>query len=130
VATLAAAGIRAGVLLAPIVPGLTTDRAQLEAVVRAAADHGASFVGAGVLHLEEGVREPFEAFLRREAPPLLGLYRRLYAGSRVRSGVERALMDVVAELRVRHGLAERPPAASTGGGEQAATPGSQLSLGL
>ena len=45
VAALAAAGIPVGVLLAPIVPGLTTDRANLEAVVRGAAEHGASSSG-------------------------------------------------------------------------------------
>jgi DNA repair photolyase len=46
VGALAAAGIPVGVLLAPIVPGLTTDRANLEAVVRGAAEHGAGFLGA------------------------------------------------------------------------------------
>ena len=68
VAALAAAGIPVGVLLAPIVPGLTTDRANLEAVVRGAAEHGAAFLGAGVLHLEPGVREHFDGFLAAEAP--------------------------------------------------------------
>ena len=65
VATLAAAGIPVGVLLAPIVPGLTTDRANLEAVVRGAAEHGANFVGSGVLHLEPGVREHFDGLSAR-----------------------------------------------------------------
>src|SRR5262245_8482035 len=108
VAALATAGIPVGVLLAPIVPGLTTDRANLEAVVREAAAHGASFLGAGVLHLEPGVREHFEGFLRAEAPDLLPLYRRLYQGTRVRAGVDQSLGAVVADLRQRYGLAERP----------------------
>jgi DNA repair photolyase len=108
---LAARGIAVGVLLAPIVPGLTTDRAQLAAVVEAAARHGASFLGAGVLHLEPGVREHFEAFLQASAPELLPMYRRLYPGRYAPPGVERSLRATIAELRERHGLAERPPRA-------------------
>lgn len=49
----------------------------LEAIVRGAAEHGAAFLGAGVLHLEPGVREHFDGFLSAEAPILLSLYRRL-----------------------------------------------------
>ena len=108
VAALAAADIPVGVLLAPIVPGLTTERANLEAVVRGAAEHGARFLGAGVLHLEAGVREHFDGFLAAEAPDLVPLYRRLYPVTRVRAGVERSLDGVVVELRHRYGLAERP----------------------
>jgi DNA repair photolyase len=110
VGALAAAGIPVGVLLAPIVPGLTTDHANLEAVVRGAAEHGADFLGAGVLHLEPGVREHFDGFLHREAPGLLPLYRRLYPGTRAPARVERALGTTVDDLRRRYGLAERPPA--------------------
>ena len=68
VAALAAAGISVGVLLAPIVPGLTTDRENLEAVVKGAAESGAAFLGAGVLHLEPGVREHFDGFLAARSP--------------------------------------------------------------
>jgi len=109
VAALAAAGIPVGVLLAPIVPGLTTDRANLEAVVRGAAEHGASFLGTGLLHLEPGVREHFDGFLSADSPDLVSLYRRLYrGGTRAPAGVERSLATAVEELRLRHGLAERP----------------------
>ena len=51
---LAAAGVETGVLMAPVVPGISSARAKLEATVRAIADHGASFVGAGLLRLEGG----------------------------------------------------------------------------
>jgi DNA repair photolyase len=137
VAALAGAGIQVGVLLAPIVPGLTTDRGNLEAVVRGAAEHGAAFVGAGVLHLEPGVREHFDTFLRAEAPELTPLYRRLYPGPRAPAGVERSLGNVVAELREQYGLAERPrmvPARAGGGADARSGPparaASQLSLRL
>jgi DNA repair photolyase len=134
VASLAAAGIPVGVLLAPIVPGLTTHRENLEAVVRGAAEHGASFLGAGVLHLEPGVREHFDGFLSAEAPGLLPLYRRLYSGTRAPAGVQQSLESTVAELRQRHGLADRPPATVGGGGrdvrDRRPMADAQLSLGL
>ena len=135
VGELAAAGIPVGVLLAPIVPGLTTDRANLEAVVRGAAEHGAAFLGAGVLHLEPGVREHFDGFLSAEAPSLLPLYRRLYPGTRAPAGVEQSLGATVADLRRRYGLADRPPlppppsSAARQGGRNPAID-SQLTLGL
>jgi DNA repair photolyase len=110
VAALAAAGIPVGVLLAPIVPGLTTDHANLEAVVRGAAEHGANFLGAGVLHLEPGVREHFDEFLSTDAPELVPLYGRLYPATRAPAGVQRTLEARVAELRQRYGLAARPAA--------------------
>jgi len=135
VEVLATAGIPVGVLLAPIVPGLTTDRANLEAVVRGAAEHGAAFLGAGVLHLAPGVREHFDGFLSAEAPELLPLYRRLYPGTRAPAGVERSLGATVADLRRRYGLADRPSPA-LGSGEPARDDASrrvtesQLSLGF
>jgi DNA repair photolyase len=138
VAALAAADIPVGVLLAPIVPGLTTERTNLEGVVRGAAEHGARFLGAGVLHLEAGVREHFDGFLAAEASDLLPLYRRLYPGTRVRPGVERSLDAVVADLRQRYGLAERPAetmrlgdaAAGSRGAEARVRADFQLNLGL
>jgi DNA repair photolyase len=137
VAALAAAGIQVGVLLAPIVPGLTTERGNLEAVVRGAAEHGAAFVGAGVLHLEPGVREHFDGFLRAEAPELRPLYQRLYPGTRAPAGVERSLSAAVDELRRQYGLADRPPlaparGAANGDAGSSLRPraASQLSLGL
>jgi DNA repair photolyase len=139
VAALAAAGIRAGVLLAPIVPGLTTDRANLEAVVRAAAEHGAAFLGTGVLHLEPGVREHFAEFLRADTPGLVPLYQRLYrGGAYAPPRVQESLGATVDDLRRRHGLADRPAMRSTILAREPAAPGSaggrpggsQLTLGL
>ena len=129
VAALAAADIPVGVLLAPILPGLTTERANLEAVVRGAAEHGARFLGAGVLHLEAGVREHFDGFLAAAAPDLVPLYRRLYPGTRVRPGVERSLDGVVADLRQRYGLAERPVETMRLGSAASAAHGSEARVG-
>ncbi len=77
---LRAAGIPVTVFLAPILPGITDRPAELAAVVRAAAEHGASAVWPGVLRLAPGVKEWFEGFLAQEFPALLPGYRRFYAG--------------------------------------------------
>jgi DNA repair photolyase len=74
------AGVRAGVLMAPIVPGITSDRAKLSDTVQAIAGHGARFVGANLLHLEGGTRTHFLEFLTREFPDLVETYDELYAG--------------------------------------------------
>lgn len=107
VARLAASGIAVGILLAPIIPGLTADRANIEDVVRAAADHGATFLGTNALHLHPGVKEHFAAFLEAEAPELVPLYRRLYPGTYAPEGVQARIQATVAELRGRYGLTER-----------------------
>jgi DNA repair photolyase len=75
---LVAGGIRAGVLMAPLLPGLSARPEQIERTVRAAADHGACFVGTGVLHLGPDIRDYFLDFLEREYPDLIGRYRQMY----------------------------------------------------
>jgi DNA repair photolyase len=77
---LRAAGIPAGIFLAPILPGLTDSRAAIQAVVQAAADHGAVAVWPGVLRLAPGLREWFIQFLRQEFPHLAASYERGYRG--------------------------------------------------
>jgi len=57
-------GIRCGVLLAPVLPGLTDAPASLERVVEAACEHGASFIADNVLYLKPGTNEWFMPFLR------------------------------------------------------------------
>src|SRR5438132_1320889 len=80
VATLAAEGIRAGVMLAPILPGLTDTRPQLAAVVGAARQARAHFVGHTTLHLGEITRDAFMRYLRACHPSLVPRYERMYAG--------------------------------------------------
>lgn len=72
------AGIKAGVGVAPILPGLSDDPKLLEDVVRAARDHGATHVWANVLYLRPGTREHFLDKLSGVWPELLPVYERLY----------------------------------------------------
>ena len=53
------AGVRAGVLMNPIVPGITSKPALLEETVKAIADHGATFMGSNVQFLQGDARTHF-----------------------------------------------------------------------
>lgn len=76
---LAAAGIPAGVMLAPVLPEITDSLEQLSQVIEAAARHRAAFLVHGVLRLSGGVRSVYFEFLRREYPHLIQAYEALYA---------------------------------------------------
>jgi DNA repair photolyase len=77
---LARAGIRVGVGLAPILPGLSDDPSAMAAVVRAARDAGASSAWCNVLNLRPGTREHFLDHLARDWPDQVARYERLYRG--------------------------------------------------
>jgi DNA repair photolyase len=103
------AGIRAGVLMAPIVPGITSHPRLLAETVRAIADHGARFVGANILYLQGGTRTHFLTFLEREYPELVNGYAELYAGGskHARPGYANQVRALVQVLQERAGLSRR-----------------------
>jgi DNA repair photolyase len=81
VSRLRAAGLRCGVLVAPVLPGLSDSAESLDAVVAACTAAGASDISGGqVLYLKPGTREVFLAHLARTHPELLERYQALYAG--------------------------------------------------
>jgi DNA repair photolyase len=101
------AGINAGVLMAPVVPGFTTETAKLDATIKAVADHGAAFLGANVLYLKGGTKDHFMGFLAHAFPHMVESYQRLYAGAYATPqylGTVRALIDMLQE---RHHLDRR-----------------------
>lgn len=104
---LAAAGVHAGVLLAPVVPGITDDQEHLEAVVEAAASHGANFLHLNVLHLQPGTREHFMAWLAERHPRLHTAYQRLYTDTYAPKVLQYDIADRVSELMDAYGLKER-----------------------
>lgn len=97
------AGVRTGVLMAPIVPGLTSQPAKIEKTLKAIADHGAAFVGANVLYLKDGTRTHFMDFLDRNFPELAKRYQRLYRGAYVPNAYARQVRAIVKLLQERHG---------------------------
>jgi DNA repair photolyase len=103
------AGVNAGVLMAPVVPGFTTQPARLEATIKAIADHGAAFMGANLMYLKEGTRDHFMRFLSQEFPSLVDPYNRLYAGAYARSGYVTAVKGMIEVLQQRYDVRRRRP---------------------
>jgi DNA repair photolyase len=103
------AGIPAGIMAAPILPGVTDSPESLAMLASAAAEHKACFFMAGALRLGESIEETFYPFLRRERPDLLPLYRRLYPRGYAPRGYVDRLHAQVQELRAEYGLPSAPP---------------------
>jgi DNA repair photolyase len=101
------AGIDCGVLMAPIVPGFSTQPSKIERTVKAIAEAGATSVGAMVMHLQDGTRDHFMGLLGREYPHLVERYEQLYAGKYVRKDYDRRVQEVVALMRQRYGIQPR-----------------------
>lgn len=101
---LADAGLDAGVLMMPLVPGITTPKPVVERTLGAIADAGARFVGTCVARLDPGVKEYFLEFLAREYPALVEGYGRLYARSRADAAYVREINAMVAVLAARAGV--------------------------
>jgi DNA repair photolyase len=107
-ARLVDAGVKAGVGMAPILPGLSDRPELLDEVVRGARAAGATNVWANVLFLRPGTREHFLESLARDYPELVERYQRLYATV---AYLPKAEVDPVrakvAELRRAHGVRDR-----------------------
>ena len=79
VAELNRAGIPTGVLVAPLMPGINDAPEQVEPLLEAAMEAGATSIGGIALHLRGEVRGLFFDWLRANRPDLLERYEQLYA---------------------------------------------------
>jgi DNA repair photolyase len=95
------AGIHAGVLMAPIVPGISSRPALLERTVKAAIDHGAQFIWSNVMHLEDGTRDHFMRWLEAERPELVDGYRRLYTTKYAPKAYREKVSSVISDAKGR-----------------------------
>jgi len=124
------AGIHAGVLMNPIVPGITSKPALLERTVKAIADHGAQFVGCNVMFLEGGTRDHFMRWLQQEYPQLIDGYAQLYARKYAPAAYRKEVSSLIAAFKEKYGLAgrrfseedEKPEQTREGPGETLALP--------
>jgi DNA repair photolyase len=108
VARLVAAGIKAGVGMAPILPGLSDCPEQLAAVVRAARDAGATHLWVNMLYLRPGTREHFLEHLARDWPAELARYERLYRGrAYLAARDDEPVRTQVADLRRQYAVVDR-----------------------
>jgi DNA repair photolyase len=101
------AGIDAGVLMNPIVPGISSNPEQLERTVKACVDHGAAFIGTNVLFLEGGARDHFLKFLAREYPGLVEGYQQLYTRKHAPDAYRREVGALVNMLQKKFGVDRR-----------------------
>lgn len=79
VAELNRAGIPCGVLIAPLMPGINDAPEQLEPLLEACAEAGATAIGGIALHLRGDVKALFFDWLRSQRPDLVAMYEELYA---------------------------------------------------
>ncbi len=110
------AGVRAGLMVAPVLPGITDTAAKVAALMQAAAREGAHFVFPSVLRLYPDAVKNFLPIVEREHPDLSLRYRAAYARGR---DAPAAYLDAVrrrfARLAARYGIAstdgdrEQPP---------------------
>jgi DNA repair photolyase len=109
------AGVRAGVLIAPVLPGISDSAAQLEAVVGACVEAGAVSVSTIYLHLRPGIREHFFGWLAAHDPALAADYQRRYQRAYLPNGTQQALAAQVRRLveqaRARHPAPAAPQSA-------------------
>jgi DNA repair photolyase len=110
VAALNDAGIPCGILMAPVLPGISDRPEQLRAVVEGAIDAGATHVSPILLHLRPGVREEFLPWLAEHHPDLVARYERTYTKAYGPAADRRALgarvgrmIDDAGGLRPRDG---------------------------
>jgi DNA repair photolyase len=108
------AGIRCGVLVAPIIPGLSDAPAQLEEVVRACVDAGAVNVTPIPLHLRRGVKEHWMGWLKEARPELVGEHAKRYRGAYLQKAEQESITATVRRVlsEVRGVERPSPPAAA------------------
>jgi hypothetical protein len=80
--------------------------AAIEAVVAAAAEHGAAFFGATALRLAPDVKEHYLDFVGAAFPDLLPRYQRAYPGPNAPSDYQTALQTRVERIRARYGFTD------------------------
>ena len=71
-------GIRTGVLIAPLMPGVNDAPEQVEPILELAAEAGAAYVTGIALHLRGEVRDLWFEWLREHRPDLIPRYQELY----------------------------------------------------
>ena len=98
-------GIDVGINVMPVLPGITDAPQQLDRLVRAVAERGATYVNACALRLHSAARQRYLPFIEQEFPELASRYRATYArshavGDRYREGLRAYFKRICA----RHGV--------------------------
>ena len=108
VRTLSAAGLRVGLSCSPVVPGITDSPADLESLVRAAAEAGADYVFANPLFLKPCSAAVFLPFLEENFPHLIENYRKRHQDRAfLPSAYGERLSQLIARLRQKYNITRK-----------------------
>jgi DNA repair photolyase len=100
---LTAAGVNAGIICAPVVPGITDSPGDLEALVRAAAEVGAKYIYANPLFLKPCSAAVFLPFLEQQFPHLVKSYReRFDSRAFLPQAYRKRISQLMARLREKY----------------------------
>ncbi len=114
VAELKRAGIRTGILVAPLMPGINDSPEQVAPILELAAQAGADYVTGIALHLRGDVKGLWFEWLTEHRPDLIERYRRLYRRGAYAPQEERARLAGLVKFAGRE-----PPSFRRGGMKRA-----------
>jgi DNA repair photolyase len=115
VAELKRAGIRTGILVAPLMPGINDAPEQVEPILELAAEAGADYVTGIALHLRGEVKDLWFEWLAEHRPDLIERYRQLYRRGAYAPREDRARLAGLVKYAgngppsFRRGTRKRPP---------------------
>jgi DNA repair photolyase len=102
------AGLRAGILCYPLLPGITDSARAIDGMARRAAEVGASFFAANPLFLKSCSRPTYLSFIREHFPELVKDYEtRFGAADFATPAYSRQLAHTVEQACRRYGLSQR-----------------------
>jgi DNA repair photolyase len=111
---LSEAGIDAGVSCSPVLPGITDSPADLEAVVKAAAEAGARYIFGGPLFLKPCSAAIFLPFVEQNFPQLVENYRERYHDRSFLPGsYAKRISQLMARFRQKYGIRRADPRGET-----------------
>ena len=102
------AGVPAGVIVAPVMPGITDSVANLETLVAATREAAGRYIFANPLFLKPCSASVFLPFLEREFPQLVADYRERYSSRAfLPANYQKHISELMADLRRKYGFAAR-----------------------
>jgi DNA repair photolyase len=105
---LRAAGITAGILCCPLLPGITDSERAIDRMAKRAAEVDASFFAGNPLFLKPCSRPTYLSFVREHFPSLVKDYEKRYGSADfVTTAYSRQLARIVQRACIRHGLRQR-----------------------
>jgi DNA repair photolyase len=102
------AGVNAGVICAPVVPGITDSPRDLDALVQVTAQAGGKYIFANPLFLKPCSASIFLPFLEKEFPHLVEDYRRRYASRAfLPAAYRKRISELMSKLRRKYGIGQQ-----------------------